>query len=878
MFKTLKIGARILIALCLALALMLVIGGVGYFSGRDLTLHLSELSDVRLPSVNALWAVNQSVTDSTSHLNELLLPGMDEALRRRATADFRDALQRLDDAAYAFTSLPHPPGTLALWTDASEKVEVWRALTRKISGIAVGEGGAGFAEQGSKKAALLEEARKAERAVEDVLAKLIARSGEEAAAATAAGHAAARKGGIVVVAAIVLGALLMAGFGLVLHRAINRTVGALVAEASRLRDAVLAGELGTRGDLSALDGEFRPIVEGMNETMEAFQKPLRMTVEYVGRIGRGDIPEKISEEYRGDFDLIKASLNDCIDAVNALLADVGTLASAGIEGRLSTRAEAARHQGDFRKIVQGVNDTLDAVVGPLTVAASAVDRISRGDIPDKISAEYRGDFDLLKRNLNTCIDAMNALVADAKLLAAGAVAGQLGVKADAARHQGDFRAIVQGVNDAIDAIVSPLRVVADYLERISHGEIPPRRTNEVRGDLVAMQASLNRCVDSLTALVDDADRLAQAAVKGQLSTRAELSRHEGAFRSTLDGVNRTLDAVIAPVADAAGVLSRLAERDLRARVTIRYHGDHGRLAASVNAAAEALHGAISQVAQSVDQVSSAATQIASSSQAVASGASQQAASLEQTTSSIESVAGATQHTAASAQQADRLAQDARSAASDGATAAKRLQGTMSRIKASAEGTSQIIRDINDIAFQTNLLALNAAVEAARAGEAGRGFAVVAEEVRTLALRAKEASTKTESLIRQSIDEASQGDLAACQVAAKLDGIAGGVAKVTAIVGEIAAAAREQSTGIDQLNTAVSEMDKVTQQNAASAEESSSAASELSGQAEELAAMVAAFQLESGNAAGRVAGTGSLRGIAAVAEASASRAFHGSFPR
>ncbi len=852
MFKKLKIGARILIALCLALALMLLIGGVGYLSGRDLTLHLSELSDVRLPSVNALWAVNQSVTDSTSHLNELLLPGMDEALRRRATADFRDAQQRLDDAAYAFTSLSHPPETLALWTDASEKVAVWRALTRKISSIAVSEGGAGFAEQGSKKAALLEEARKAERAVEDVLAKLIARSGEEAAAATAAGHAAARKGGSVVVAAIVLGALLMAGFGLALYRAINRTVGALVAEASKLRDAVVAGELGTRGDLSALDGEFRPIVEGMNETMEAFQKPLRMTVEYLGRIGRGDIPGKISDEYRGDFELIKASLNDCIDAVNALLADVGTLASAGIEGRLSTRAEAARHQGDFRRIVQGVNDTLDAVVGPLTVAASAVDRISRGDIPDKISAEYRGDFDLLKRNLNTCIDAMNALVADAKLLAAGAVAGQLGIKADASRHQGDFRAIVQGVNDAIDAIVSPLRVVADYLERISHGEIPPRHANEVRGDLVAMQASLNRCVDSLTALVDDADRLAQAAVKGQLSARAELSRHEGAFRSTLDGVNRTLDAVIAPVADAAGVLSRLAERDLCARVTSRYHGDHGRLAASVNAAAEALHGALARVAQSVDQVSSAATQIASSSQAVASGASQQAASLEQTTSSIESVAGATQHTAASAQQADRLAQDARSAASDGATAAKHLQGTMSRIKASAEGTSQIIRDINDIAFQTNLLALNAAVEAARAGEAGRGFAVVAEEVRTLALRAKDASTKTEGLIRQSIDEASQGDLAACQVAAKLDAIAGGVGKVTSIVGEIAAAAREQSTGIDQLKTAVTEMDKVTQQNAASAEESSSSASELSGQAAELAGLVAAFQLEGGNTAGIVA--------------------------
>jgi methyl-accepting chemotaxis protein len=172
-----------------------------------------------------------------------------------------------------------------------------------------------------------------------------------------------------------------------------------------------------------------------------------------------------------------------------------------------------------------------------------------------------------------------------------------------------------------------------------------------------------------------------------------------------------------------------------------------------------------------------------------------------------------------------------------------MQGAMARIKASSEGTSQIIKDVSEIAFQTNLLALNAAVEAARAGEAGRGFAVVAEEVRSLALRAKEAATKTEELIRQSVKEANEGEQTARHVAGKLAEIVGGVSKVTAIVSEIAASAQEQSAGIEQVTKAVAEMDKVTQQNAASAEESSSAASELSGQAEELAAMVGSFTLD-----------------------------------
>jgi methyl-accepting chemotaxis protein len=257
----------------------------------------------------------------------------------------------------------------------------------------------------------------------------------------------------------------------------------------------------------------------------------------------------------------------------------------------------------------------------------------------------------------------------------------------------------------------------------------------------------------------------------------------------------------------------------------------------------ALHDAMSQVAQAVDQVSSASAQIASSSQAVASGASEEASSLEETGSSLESMSSMTKQAADNAQQASGLASTARGAATEGSAAMQQMTGAMGRIKASAEGTSQIIKDINEIAFQTNLLALNAAVEAARAGEAGRGFAVVAEEVRSLAQRSKEAANKTEELIRQSVKEAGEGEVTAKHVSEKLSQIVTSVSKVTEIVAEIAAAAKEQSSGIDQVNKAMSQMNSVTQQNAASSEESSSAAAELSGQWEELAAMVGTFQLE-----------------------------------
>jgi methyl-accepting chemotaxis protein len=264
----------------------------------------------------------------------------------------------------------------------------------------------------------------------------------------------------------------------------------------------------------------------------------------------------------------------------------------------------------------------------------------------------------------------------------------------------------------------------------------------------------------------------------------------------------------------------------------------------VNETAAALDEALGQVAATVDQVSQAAGQIAATSQSLADGASGQASSLEETAASLAEMSSLTQRSAEIAGQANGLAQVAKAAAEGGGAAVTQMTMAMSSIKKSAQGTSQIIRDINEIAFQTNLLALNAAVEAARAGEAGRGFAVVAEEVRSLALRSKEAATKTESLIKESIRQASEGEVTSKEVSAKLFEIVTGIEKVSEIVTEISGAAKVQSSGVDQINKAVSDVNRVTQGNAAASEESSSAAAELSSQSDELAGMVASFQLSS----------------------------------
>jgi methyl-accepting chemotaxis protein len=443
--------------------------------------------------------------------------------------------------------------------------------------------------------------------------------------------------------------------------------------------------------------------------------------------------------------------------------------------------------------------------------------------------------------------AIEGLVAEAGKLTGAVQHGDLRARGDEGRVTAEFRGVVAGMNRTMDAFERPLATTTEYVTRIAKGDLPPRITDPYEGDFARVRDALNSCIGNVEALVGDVQGLVAAAVDGRLSARADAGRHPGDFGKVVEGVNRTLDAVLAPIEEASAVLAKLAARDLRARMTGSYAGDHAKMKHELNTAAAALHDALAQVSSSVEQVSAASSQIATSSQSVAQGASEQASALEQTSASLESMASTTKTSADSAAEADGLSRGARSAASDGAAAMEQMTGAMAKIRGAAEGTAQIIKDINEIAFQTNLLALNAAVEAARAGSAGRGFAVVAEEVRALALRSKEAASKTEALIRESVSQAAEGERTAAHVSGKLGEISASVAKVSDIVAEIAASAKEQATGIDQLTRAMGDMDRVTQQNAASSEESSSAASELSGQSQELAAMVGSFQLGAGRA-------------------------------
>jgi methyl-accepting chemotaxis protein len=568
-------------------------------------------------------------------------------------------------------------------------------------------------------------------------------------------------------------------------------------------------------------------------------EPARLA-EIADKVASGDLSDAIVPR-SGDGASALLSLKRMVDAIKTLVADANTLSAAAVEGKLATRADAGRHLGDFRKIVQGVNDTLDAVIGPLNVAAGYVSRISQGDIPPKITDNYNGDFNTIKNNLNKAIDAVNALVADANTLSTAAVEGKLATRADASRHQGDFRKIVQGVNDTLDAVIGPLNVAAGYVDRISKGDIPQKITDNYNGDFNNIKNNLNQAIDAINALVADANRLSIAAVEGRLDTRADASKHQGDFRKIVQGVNDTLDAVIGPVNEVMRVLKAMEQGDMTLGITEEYRGQLRELRDTINNTVDKLAQTIGQVVLASEALAEATGEVNATAQSLAQGATEQAASVEETSIAMEQMSASVTQNAENSKITDGMAAKATQEAAEGGEAVAQTVEAMKSI-------ANKIGIIDDIAYQTNLLALNAAIEAARAGEHGRGFAVVAAEVRRLAERSQVAAGEIGKLAGSSVEMAERAGVL-------LDEIVPSITKTSDLVQEITAASEEQTTGVNQINNAMMQLNQITQQNASASEELAATAEEMSGQAEQLQELMSFFTVTGGlphqRATGRV---------------------------
>ena len=694
---------------------------------------------------------------------------------------------------------------------------------------------------------------------------------------------------------------------------------ALVGEINALNRAAIEGKLSARGDASKFQGGYRQVLQGMNDTLDAVIGPLNMAAEYVDLIAQGDIPPKITEQYNGDFNELKNNLNMCIDAIGALVADTNALNQAALAQKFETRADASQHAGDFRKIVDGINRTLDTVVEKIFWYEQLLDAIPVGlsvtDLnmnwtfinkpveeflgkrrdqvlgapcqdwnADICQTENCGVYKLRRNDPRTAFRQQDKDFQVDSVYLVNRQGEQLG-HVEVVREMTATTRRNEYTRVELERFTGNMRKFAegnlDLDLRVADADEYTRGTWE---NYSRLNDSLRQVRDSVAVLLGDVNTLSQAAVEGKLAIRADASKHGGDFRKIVQGVNATLDAVTLPVNDTKQILGQIARGDLTVKMNGHYKGDFALLRESIETMVGGLKTLALQSQQSASNIGSAASQILSSSTQMASNTREQASAVNQVTSTVKQIKVSAEQMAHRAQSVAAQATRAMQAADKGTVAIEDTMSGMTDIRnkveaiaenilALSEQTQQIgniIDTVSDIAGQSNILALNAAIEAAQAGEAGRGFRVVADEVRNLAEQSRQAAARVK-IILGDIQKATNRAVMATEQGTK--GVNAGsetvthaahtIQELTSAVEESAQAAQEivagveqQTIGLDQIVIGMSEMAQAAQQTATGAAQSQQAAQTLTTTAAALQQSVSRFTVTDN--AGRVARGSALK--------------------
>lgn len=627
---------------------------------------------------------------------------------------------------------------------------------------------------------------------------------------------------------------------------------------------------------------------------EFYKSEMTRTAKNLSLLANGDLNLDLaigeSNEYTKEahtmIEAIDRNFEEVKDALARMVADADMLTSEAVEGNLKVRADADNHKGEYANIIAGFNATLDAIIKPVKTASHAIERLARGEQLEYTENDYKGDMKRLVDDTKILYAALETMLTQVNRGVEAISNGDISYRCDKSELKGMYAVFTDKVNNLFDVLSIPLKESQDVLGKISVNDYTQSIQGEYKGIFKELADSINGTItrldslqdavirtgkgdltrldefksvgkrsendhimpafidtyQSIQDLIDEVNALTAAASEGRLVERGEPDKFEGGYRQIIEGLNATMDAIVAPASETVEVLTKFADGDLTIKMNGNYMGDFLKIKESINNAIESFNQMLTNINVSAAQVAGGSRQVSDSAQNLSMGSTEQASAIEQLTASLEVVSSQTRLNAENANQANSLAANAKESAAKGNSQMQNMLGAMNDISASSTNISKIIKVIDDIAFQTNILALNAAVEAARAGQYGKGFAVVAEEVRNLAAKSAEAAKDTTALIEGSIEKIEGGTKMADSTARALNEIQQSIDKVAELVNNISVSSNEQATGITQVSQGIAQISQVTQTNSATAEESAAASEELSGQAEMLRQLVNKYEL------------------------------------
>ena len=577
-FHDLKIGTKLLSSFAVVAAIARLIGWVGLAGISSMKTRSASLYYDKLVPIRDLGYANAAFLTARTEIRSML--GVKDKSKRKEFVDIVDAETKKTEAyilSYSKAAMvKEEQETLPKFQSAFDQYKKLRARIIDLS----------LAGKDAEALALADgEAREAQTEARKNLRELIDINVRYAELDEKTNEANAASATTKIIGFIAVGVLFAFGIGLFIARAIGKPLREMQFAAEKLAvgDVNVNVELETRDELGALANAFRGMTDVIRDRAALAQK-----------IAVGDMTVEVKA--KSEQDLLGKSFMQVVETLRALVTESRTLANAAVEGKLATRGNAGQFQGGYRQIVEGVNNTLDAVIGPLNVAATYVDRISKGDLPPQITDSYQGEFNKIKDNLNALLAAMHEVTHAAEEIAHGNLTVVVRERSAQDKLMQALIAMTAGLTRTVNDIRTIAGEVSSASKQISTASI------QVSNGATAQAASAEEASSSMEQMGSNIKQNADNAQQtDKIATKSAKDAQESG-KCVLEAV-----AAMKEIASKISIIEEIARQTnllaLNAAIEAARAGEHGKGFAVVAAEVRKLAERSQRAAGEINQLS-----------------------------------------------------------------------------------------------------------------------------------------------------------------------------------------------------------------------------------------------------------------------------------